>query len=52
MPRGQISKVPAHKGRGGHFYLVHDIHSECVSPVAIVNRDEGQTLPGRQQKVP
>lgn len=45
MPRGQISKVSAHKGQGrgggNHFYLVHDVHSECMSPVAIVNRDEG-----------
>ena len=45
--RSRLTRDP-----GGHFYLVHDVHGERVSPVAIVDRDEGQTLPGRQQKVP
>lgn len=49
-PRAQISKILLSREPGGHFYLVHDIHGERVSPVAIVDRDEGQALPGRRQR--
>lgn len=36
-PRVQISKILLTKEPGGHFYLVHDIHGERMSPVAIVD---------------
>lgn len=36
-PRAQISKILLTREPGGHFYLVHDIHGERVSPVAIVD---------------